>query len=594
MSKQSCMLGLVCVAGLASWMPAAMAQTFPSDAEPIAAVPPATFASWFASGKPSLDGLVKPANSVTFPNSPNLSFYNWSEQMFLWITSPVPGSRHRILSSPLFFQVSEINPADLQRELRPQKLGEVQRFATRAAQVGPNGLPVILSKSGQLFEIVPQSNDDVRKLVLNAEGKSVPFDKFKLGAGRKGMFIDANGQAIEKARPSFPARLRGNRFVKLVKTDDETVFVDTSGEVLDIGVGQAGGGGVLLAQHGSLVYYNTLFNDVMAYFLTLSRIGQTANPDGTWPLSRKFPQFPTTQAQLDTVVAFAKTQGVTLPDADALAVEVKASWVEADNLPNADEYIQIDGIIPIYDKSDPTKWVVKGESKPTKLAMVGLHFVGSANGHREMIWSTFAHFGDTPLAAYQYNAKVGPNPKTVPQDTIGKWLFCESNAEAPFNTLRQHVQDAPFGSTIVAEPQPPKNTIGPSNVLQVCPFGANFGVTPNPAVESAAESNTQIISINNSVRSQLAKGDVRANYYFVGSTWTIGGAAPTKFPFPIQNGNIVGTSQLSNTTMETFQQASPNNCFTCHDGNIDGQPTNTTRISHVYTRLKPLPTKNPR
>ena len=34
-----------------------------------------------------------------------------------------------------------------------------------------------------------------------------------------------------------------------------------------------------------------------------------------------------------------------------------------------------------------------------------------------------AHFGDTPLAAYQYNAKVGPNPKTVPQDTIGKWLF---------------------------------------------------------------------------------------------------------------------------------------------------------------------------
>src|SRR3954451_11748953 len=124
MRKHSCMLGLVCVAGLASWMPAAMAQNFPSDAKPTAAVPPATFASWFASGKPSLDGLVKPANSVTFPNSGNLDFYNWSEQMFLWITSPVSyGSKDRILSSPLFFQVSEIN-AQGQRVLRPQKLGE--------------------------------------------------------------------------------------------------------------------------------------------------------------------------------------------------------------------------------------------------------------------------------------------------------------------------------------------------------------------------------------------------------------------------------------------------------------------------------------
>jgi hypothetical protein len=582
MRKHSCMLCLVCVAGLASWMPAAMAQTFPSDAEPIAAVPPATFASWFASGKPSLDGPVKPANSVTFPDSGNLDFYNWSEQMFLWVTSPVShGSTDRILSSPLFFQVSEIN-AQGQRVLRPQKLGEVHRFATRAAQVGPNGLPVVLSKSGQLFEIVPHSNDDAtRKLVLNAEGKSVPFDTFKLGAGRKGMFIDANGKAIEKARPIFPSGLTGNRFVKLVKTADETVFVDASGEVLDIGVGQAGGGGVLLAQPGSLVYYNTLFNDVMAYFLTLSRIGQTPNPDGTWPTNGK--QFPTTQAELDKVVAFAKTQGVTLPDADALAVEVKASWVEADNLPNADEYITIVGIIPTYHQSAPWAWVVNGE-KQTKLAMVGLHFVGSAKGHPELIWATFEHFGDTPLEAYQYNAKVGPNPKFVPRDTIGKWLFSESNAKAPFNALRQSVpQNAPLTILGVQQPGQPINNIGPSNVLRECPFGANFKVTPNPLVASTAESNTQIISINNSVRSQLVKGDVRANYYFVGSTWTIGGAAPTQ-AFP--KGNVVGTSQMSNSTMETFQQTPPNNCFSCHI-------TNTTLVSHVYTRLLPLPTKNP-
>ena len=85
--------------------------------------------------------------------------------------------------------------------------------------------------------------------------------------------------------------------------------------------------------------------------------------------------------------------------------------------------------------------------------------------------------------------------------------------------------------------------------------------------------NTQVISANAAVISQLIAGDVRRNYFQIGTTWTIGGAAPN-------GANEVGTNQLSNTTMETFVQGS--NCFSCHT-------TNKVVVSHVYSKLKPLP-----
>ena len=108
-------------------------------------------------------------------------------------------------------------------------------------------------------------------------------------------------------------------------------------------------------------------------------------------------------------------------------------------------------------------------------------------------------------------------------------------------------------------------TIGPSNVLRVSPWGSD------PANDAA---NTELVSINNSVISQLAAGDVRKNYVMIGNTWTIGGAAPAP-----DGSNQVGTKQLANTTMETFFQ--PSNCFSCHT-------TNKFGVSHIYLKIKPL------
>jgi hypothetical protein len=88
----------------------ANAQTIPNDALATCTVPPAAFNAFFESGTPSLNGVVNPADSVAFPNNPNCSFYQWSMQMFLWLTSPAPvtygGGGGRIFDSPAFFDVS--------------------------------------------------------------------------------------------------------------------------------------------------------------------------------------------------------------------------------------------------------------------------------------------------------------------------------------------------------------------------------------------------------------------------------------------------------------------------------------------------------
>jgi len=121
----------------------------------------------------------------------------------------------------------------------------------------------------------------------------------------------------------------------------------------------------------------------------------------------------------------------------------------------------------------------------------------------------------------------------------------------------------------------------PSNILRFKPYGAALGTQPNPLIPDDATSNTQVIGIDDSILSDfaaLAGGpDVRTNYYMRGATWTENGAPPSgSFP----QGTDVGTSQLANTTMETFQQTTTSyarfgsNCLTCH-------LTNQLNVSHM-------------
>lgn len=525
----------------------------PTDAKDLCPVTAAEFNQMFESGTVTLDGVVKPANSFTFPDIPNCSFYKWTEQMFLWATSKSPsryGGGNRIFDSPKFFEVSP-PAADGSRTFIKHIPGKLIDFQVRTAQKGPNELPVVIEKkTGKLFEIAPQkiSTNNMLQLKTIKDGNILELNNIrKLDVEGKKLVLKntlTNNKTLVKPLPST-LKLKTSILNQFIINNVKRFF-DANGNEVVVETGQAGGGEALLAQNGSLIYYITLANEVFAYQRTM--LGATV-PSNT--------SFPTTQAQLDAILAFAATKRVTITDPEALAIELKSSWIEASGLPDLNTYITMDATIPTYDKTDPSKWVVNGK-KTAKLAMVGMHVVGSTKGHPEMIWGTFEHISNTPNSAFSYintsNAIIN-----VPQNTAGNWLFCANNSTGPFNeahlgNVSNNIQAiSPF-------------TISPSNTLRTMPWGM-------PDTHGNANSNTQVISMNNNTQSRLIDGDARKNYIQTGSTWTILGGAPN-------GSNEVGTNNLANTTMETYQIGS--NCFNCH-------VTNNVSVSHVFKKLKPLP-----
>ncbi len=119
--------------------------------------------------------------------------------MFLWLTSPAPpsygGGGGRIFASPQFFTVT---PADAngKRTLIANEAGRLRFLGIRAAQVGAHGLPVIMSKSGQMFEVQPGPVSKTGKpLVLNHAGKQVEVSSTAMLKGKL-VLLDKSGRAI--------------------------------------------------------------------------------------------------------------------------------------------------------------------------------------------------------------------------------------------------------------------------------------------------------------------------------------------------------------------------------------------------------------
>ncbi len=575
----------------------------PKDPSPTCVVTQAMFATWFQTAGTAIPAPVNtvfaPANSVTFPNplSPpeNCPFYQWAMQDFLWLTSPTTslyGGSGLIMDSPAFFDVSP--PAsDGSRTFLRHSGGFLHPLALRAAQAGPQGLQLLFDRAGRPFQFkaAPQG---AKPVVRSVTGATVEVANVRVEKG-KAILLDANGRVIQ-AQPSkgviapqdraqgvaqIPTMITAQEFI----IDHIPIFIDPSLAVIDVEQGEAAGpnpigSGVLEAQlpaGGSLVYYATIVNDVYAYF-------KTGVSDGGISAT----QFPTTAGDLNNIVHFASLHGETFPDPNALAIEVKSAWVAAASLPNASSYITMEATVPTYSPAPPppsgTTTMTATGQQTIKLALVGMHVVGSANGHPEMIWSTFEHVANAPAATYSYinssNATVTVNQNLANLPVIGgtsvPWVFCSPSATS-FNNPHMSFNSPP---NIQGNP-----TISPSDTIRWKAFGGGFDLRPNPLDASTAASNTEVISINNSILGLFVSGDVRNNYVMTGATWTELGEAPTS-QFP-EGGNQVGTSSLANTTMETYQQGTNNNagngtnCFSCH-------ASNTTNVSHVFGALKPL------
>jgi hypothetical protein len=537
----------------------------PTDAQDACPLPAATFATWFQSGSVSLNGVVNPADSLNTNPTPNCGFYAWSDQMFMWLTSPAPaayGGGAHIFDSPAFFDVSPPDAAG-NRTFLAHTPGLIRAFAVRDAQRGPHDLPVVADRSGRLLEF-RTADPKLKPLVRDPSGKPVEIAHARL-ENQRPVLLDQEGRVI--AAQHVPTALLapegGSSNVVMPQKfliDGIGIFIDPSLAVIDVEQGQADFS-VLEAQtaaNGSLVYYATMVNDVYAYFLTGVKDGAitTTTPN----------QFPTTAADLNNTTAFATAHGKgspPFPDPNALAVEVKSSWVVAAGLPNLGSYITMTATTPTYNQANPNLWTPTGQ-QTVLLALVGMHVVGTTLGHPEMVWATFEHVSNTPPATYSYNSTGGL--KSVTQNTSGTWLFSASGSAGPFNVAHMSFTGPPSNNIQSAG----SFTISPSDTLRSEPWGIDG---------SNAASNTEVISMNSHVRGMMASGDVRGNYIMTGATWTPFGSPPS--------GAIpgVGTNRLANTTMETYQQG-VSNCFSCHQGFPSG--LNPNGLSHIFAGLKPL------
>lgn len=579
-----------------------LAQNIPSDA--YQQCPATNISSWFTSGSISLNGAVNPANSLNLNTSTNCNFYLWSAQMFLWMTSPsssIYGGNGRVFQSPVFYGVVQNGnnfnfvpqfilppffppagtatnalkaPSTKLPKLTGAKVMKRLAAALRPAKRGPHGLPVVIDRKGRTYEVVEaQKSAKGRPLVLSRAGKPTEVSRVTVDENRHVTFFDGAGQVIPQPKPVLSAKLQGARVAQRFFTSAKAaVFVDSTGTALDVSPEQAGSiGAVLLAQSNAVLYYTIAVNDVYAWFLTGVANGQINTNN----------QFPTSQSDLNQIIAYAAKYGVTFPDANALAIEVKMSWVDASTLPDPNDYITMPATIPVYNTSNNQSWP-QTSVKPVTLALLGVHVVGSSNGHPEMLWGTFEHFGNSPNAQYQY-LNTSQNTVTVPQNTSGTWLLSASGSSGPFNVAHANYLKAP---AITAQSG---QTISPSDTLRQNPFGVAPVGVPNQNDPTPAVANTEVISIDNNILGQLISGDIRKNYYQLGTTWTFDGAPPTT-PFPV-GGNEIGTSYLSNSTMETYQQwegtSNPgNNCLDCHQSSSTSIAN--TDVSHIFPCLIPL------
>jgi len=578
LEKAACCL--LTVLTLASLSQSASAGTpLPSNVKMTCTFSQSDFNAIFESGSVAKNGIVLPADSFAFNPGSLCDFYKWSEQMFLWLTSPAPsryGSGTHVFDSPVFFSVSPMN-SNGQRTLIPHSPGRLLPFLPAISQRGSSGQAVVFDSQGKVHNIVrPAVGLNGKLLTRDKAGQAVEVERIQPAADGKPTLLDRSNKQIDAqvSRTGVPI-LHNDLGIPLslrpgtVRINGLPHFVTTSGAVVQTEEGQAGGG-ALIAQNGSLVFYLLQANDVWAYFNTGMKDSKITNPTPT--------TFPTTGSALGQVTTVAQqapspfTKSV-FPDNVAMAVEVKSSWIETTGLANASDYITINATIPTYNppltQPNNTQSVQSG-TKQVQLALVGIHVVGSTLGHPEMLWATFEHVNNTPNPQYTFTT-TSNGLGNQPADGPGGWVFSSTGA-SPANPNNPRI--APSGTSINAISG---QTIGPSDVVRVNPWGTASDDS------QFTINNTDIISLNKNVIGLLAAGDVRQNYILTGTTWIVGGLPPGVGP-------TTGTPQMANSTMETFFQ--PSNCFDCHSGNMLGTPPGpdgfSGGLSHIWAPIVPL------
>ena len=218
------------------------------------------------------------------------------------------------------------------------------------------------------------------------------------------------------------------------------------------------------------------------------------------------------------------------------------------------------------------KIVLSRKTRPARVALVGFHIGATVNGHPEMIWATFEHVRNAPDLPKPVD-QMGPDEVVSDKG----WTFYQASTR--FRDC--NINSAGAGALKLNERQ---QTLSPlTQVCRIIPSGGG-----------SATNVGNIKSMNDSVHSQLK--DVFNNYFEVGAIW-FNGSNALKPNCTFQPGSrwsvrpqpdtplLTGSTQLSNTTVETFTQAqsAQNNCFACH---------NTVQVTSPNTSTPSLPGLN--
>lgn len=558
------------------------------------------FSFWINGADPAPNVFVEPAAGLTFIGdnggvANNLDFHRWASQMFLWILSPTPlnGSygdcNSLVLTSPEFYDVDfsifrykKHVCSTIVKELKMANgfktkvaVNNSMSFDVKVTNKGNKNLPLVFEKdTKKVFDVdtTPKSKNG-NQMVYDDLKNKVEIGKIKTINGTP-IFFDVQGKVIKNPTLILTEGLVEETTAQQFSSNNSYVTLAMRGGIVYIVIlnspAQAGASNVLMAQNGSLVYYNVMVNDIYAVFATMVTLGVLPNTS----------KFPTTQAELNVIKNYAAANNIPLVNTNdkALAMEIKTAWVENIQFTGAQnsKYILINSSVPNYILNSATNtWTINTitPKRQATLALVGMHVVGSVKGHPEMVWSTFEHVNNTPNEAFTYTDLSGGVVSVNPDVQDGDWLFCSQTAtnSSAFNIPFINKSGNNLTATV-------GNSITPSNSKRIKAFGWNGPVNPTAAGEQEISfqeiANARLMATNTDVYNSLMGDDKRKYYFQVGATWNS----------KIKTGNgHVGSIALSNSTMETYTQDNLS-CFSCHASEVgpNRNMPRLTQLSHVF------------
>jgi hypothetical protein len=275
------------------------------------------------------------------------------------------------------------------------------------------------------------------------------------------------------------------------------------------------------------------------------------------------------------------------------SLELKSAWKIVEGAAPKN-YITANAVVPVFKTAADGNIVKDGDkTRLVTVALLGLHVVGTIEGHPEFVWSTFEHVSHEQKAWIRDvapAAKANPDPWTAALVENGVSSYAlypadKGKPEAPPVKLAND-GNAIDGLKLDAKQQ------------TFTPHSAIYRVFPGSKSDDSDEDDA-VTSLNADIQrlfETLAPTDVRSNYQLVGAVWL--NTPEQDFKAGVDFSRVAtaprnqplfgGEDRLSSTTMESFTQPSASfpNCFSCHNTeSVSGLPASRLDVSHALSKF---------